>query len=443
VWPYGLIGDDTPLFDLAKRTYEYRPYKGVADWSFDPVQAARLGLGDEVRSMLLKVTEDSQRSVNGLANWDKEFGEFYVEQVGVVADALQEALVQDYDGLIRLAPATPPGWSFDGSVYVRGKTRVDVQVREGRVTTAVIEAGTTQSIRIRNPWPGEAVDVVSSPAMVKIVSGASRQVISFRGIAGTRYLLQRHDDPVADTSFAPVAGVQAVTAKRLGKVQIGLFASNLSGELHGQVTRAAVVTLGASITEGAGSTHGTNRSWPSMLAARLAENGLNIVVRNEGISGNRLLADGVGPSALSRFDRDVLTQPGVHWVIFSDDPINDLGLTNPPPTAETLIAGIEQLIARAHEKNIKFLCSTLTPYQGANYWAPSGEAAREQVNAFLRSEKSGCDAVIDQDTATHDPAHPTRYLPAYDSGDHLHPNDVGHRAIANEIDLRLFRPQAE
>jgi alpha-L-fucosidase 2 len=261
VWPYDLIGDDTPLFDLAKRTYEYRPYKGVADWSFDPVQAARLGLGDEVRSMLLKVTEDSQHSVNGLANWDKEFGEFYVEQVGVVADALQEALVQDYDGLIRLAPATPPGWSFDGSVYVRGKTRVDVQVREGRVTTAVIEAGRTQSIRIRNPWPGEAVDVVASPAMVKIVSGASSQVISFRGIAGTRYLLQRLDDPVADTSFVPVAGVQAVTAKRLGKVQIGLFASTLSGELHGQVTRAAVVTLGASITEGAGSTHGTNRSW--------------------------------------------------------------------------------------------------------------------------------------------------------------------------------------
>jgi alpha-L-fucosidase 2 len=180
-----------------------------------------------------------------------------------------------------------------------------------------------------------------------------------------------------------------------------------------------------------------------MLAARLAEKGLNIVVRNEGISGNRLLADGVGPSALSRFDRDVLTQPGAHWVIFSDDPINDLGSTNPPPTAETLIAGIEQLIARAHEKNIKFLCSTLTPYQGANYWVPSGEVAREQVNAFLRSEKSGCDAVIDQDTATHDPAHPTRYLPAYDSGDHLHPNDAGHRAIANEIDLRLFRQQAE
>jgi alpha-L-fucosidase 2 len=161
--------------------------------------------------MLLKVTESSQHSINGLANWDKQYGEFYVEQVGVVADALQEALVQDYDGLIRLAPATPPGWSFDGSVYVRGKTRVDLQVREGRVTTAVIEAGTTQSFRIRSPWPGEAVDVISGLTRAKIVSGATSPVITFRGLAGTRYLLERRETPVADTNFALVTGKQAVT----------------------------------------------------------------------------------------------------------------------------------------------------------------------------------------------------------------------------------------
>jgi lysophospholipase L1-like esterase len=108
-----------------------------------------------------------------------------------------------------------------------------------------------------------------------------------------------------------------------------------------------------------------------------------------------------------------------------------------------LIAGIKRLIARAHEKNIQFFCSTLTPYEGASYWTPSGEAAREQVNDFVRGGKSGCDAVIDQDAATHDLAHPTRYLPAYDSGDHLHPNDAGHRAIANNIDLRVFRRRTE
>jgi alpha-L-fucosidase 2 len=242
-----------------------------------------------------------------------------------------------------------------------------------------------------------------------------------------------------------VTGIQAVTAKRLGTVQIGLFASNLltGVDVHGQNIRGSVVTLGASITEGAGSTHGTNRSWPSVLVARLAAEGLNIAVLNQGISGNRLLADGAGPSALSRFDRDVLAQPNVRWVIFSDDPINDLGSTHPAPTADELIAGMRQLIARAHEKHIRFLCSTLTPYEGANYWTPSGEVAREQVNAFVRSGKSGCDAVIDQDTATHDPAHPTRYLPLYDSGDHLHPNDAGHRVIAADIDLRIFQRTTE
>jgi hypothetical protein len=225
VWPYDLIGDRSPLFELAKRTYAHRPFVGVADWSFDPVQAARLGLSSEVRSMLLKVTESSQHSINGFANWDKQYGEFYVEQVGVVADALQEALVQDYDGLIRLAPATPPGWNFDGSVYVRGKTRVDVQVRDGQVTTAVIDAGTTQQLQIRNPWPGEAVDVVSGAAMSKIVNGATGPVISFHAVAGTSYLLKRKGTRSVDQSFAPVTGTQATTGKRLGKVQIGIFAS--------------------------------------------------------------------------------------------------------------------------------------------------------------------------------------------------------------------------
>src|SRR6202043_3623771 len=113
---------------------------------------------------------------------------------------------------------------------------------------------------------------------------------------------------------------------------------------NGHDVSGSVVTLGASITEGAGGTHGPNHSWPTVLAARLADEGLNIAVVNKGISGNRLLVDGAGPSALSRFDRDVLAQPDVRWVIFSDEPINDLGSANPPPNAEALIAGIEQLI---------------------------------------------------------------------------------------------------
>lgn len=205
-------------------------------------------------------------------------------------------------------------------------------------------------------------------------------------------------------------------------------------------SQGAIVTLGASITNGYKATDDTNHRWPDLLAQRLRKAGMNMAVLNAGISGNRLLVDGAGPKATTRFEHDVLAQPGIRWVIFSDDPINDLGSTHPQPTAVTLIAGVEQLIARAHQHGVSFLCSTLTPYEGANYWNEQGEAAREKMNAFLRSSASGCDGIVDQDTATHDPARPTRFLPAYDSGDHLHPNDAGMQAIANAVPLTLFDP---
>ena len=222
VWPYDLIGDTSPLFALAQRTYAHRSFQAVADWSFDPIQAARLSLGDEVGSTLIKITERSQHSVNGLANWDAAYGEFYVEQVGVVADALQEALVQDYDGLIRVAPAIPAGWDFDGSVYVRGRTKVDAQVRNGAVATLVIEAGTTAPLKIRNPWPDQSVDVVTGKTGVKVVKGAVGPVISFQGVAGTTYLIEKQEEPILNRRFAPVSGSPARLAKQLGSVQIGL-----------------------------------------------------------------------------------------------------------------------------------------------------------------------------------------------------------------------------
>jgi lysophospholipase L1-like esterase len=214
------------------------------------------------------------------------------------------------------------------------------------------------------------------------------------------------------------------------------FLSNL--DVRGEGVRGAVVTLGASVTEGFTSTSDANRRWPDDLARRLADARLGIGVLNAGISGNRMLAAGAGESALARVDRDVLAQPGVRWVIFADDPINDLGSTRPPPSADALIEGVKQLIDEAHRNNVQFFCSTLTPFQGANYWTPEEEIAREAVDAFLRSDASGCDALVDMDAATHDPAHPAQYLPAYDSGDHLHPNDAGMQAIADAIALDWF-----
>jgi lysophospholipase L1-like esterase len=210
-------------------------------------------------------------------------------------------------------------------------------------------------------------------------------------------------------------------------------------DVQGKELKGAVVTLGASITEGYKATDAANDGWPEVLAQRLASQGIRVGVLNEGISGNRLLHAGAGPSAESRFQRDVVQQPAVRWVIFADDPINDLGSTHPPPTLPALIEGTEHLIAAAHRNHIRFYCSTLTPFEGADYWTPAEEVTREGFNDFIWGKASGCDAVIDQDEITHDPAHPTRFLPAYDSGDHLHPNDAGHRAIADGIDLSLLR----
>jgi hypothetical protein len=152
--------------------------------------------------------------------------EFYVEETGVVSVALQEALVQDYDGMIRIAPAVSPGWIVDGSVYVRGKTKVDVQVTDGMPTTVVIESGIAQVIKLRNPWPGQALDVISGRAGTKVVEGAAGSAITFKAEAGENYLVRRHGEPTADQRFESIGGKPAMTAKKLGSVQLGLFGAD-------------------------------------------------------------------------------------------------------------------------------------------------------------------------------------------------------------------------
>jgi alpha-L-fucosidase 2 len=219
VWPYSIIGDTSPLFTLAVRTYTHRPNTSAVDWSFDPIQAARLHLGSEVASTLSETTQKFQGFVNGMAKWEASATEFYVEQTGVVADALQESLVQDYDGVIRIAPAIPPGWDFDGSVYVRGKAKIDVQTRNGSVTAVFIEAGSPQKLKIRNPWPNEAVDVVSADNDKAMVSTTS-EMIEFATTTGSVYILEKHG---SGAHFEPVSGTPATSAKRFGRVQIGLF----------------------------------------------------------------------------------------------------------------------------------------------------------------------------------------------------------------------------
>jgi lysophospholipase L1-like esterase len=206
----------------------------------------------------------------------------------------------------------------------------------------------------------------------------------------------------------------------------------------------AIVALGDSITDGFNSTPDANHRWPNFLAARLLAHHRKRAVVDEGISGNRILHDIAGPNALGRYDRDVLVQSGVKYVIVLEG-INDIGFTAFIPseavTADQIIAGHLQLIERAHARGLKIYGATLTPFEGTTfpgYFTPEGEVKREAVNNFIRTS-GAYDAVIDFDAATRDPSHPTRLLPAYDSGDHLHPNDAGYQAMANAIDLALFR----
>ncbi len=223
VWPYDLIGDISPLFSLAKRTYAARPNKANIDWCYDPVQAARLGLGSEVGTTLTQITQANQRYINGFAKWGGDGKEFYVEQIGMVALALQEALVQDYDGMIRIAPAIPPKWNFDGSVAVRKGTSVAVQVRDGEVTKVVIDVRQSQKLLIRSPWAGETVEVIAVRTGKAVVAASNDGVISFTATAGNRYRLLRTHHESKDASWV-VSGVPASNYRKLGAVQIGLAA---------------------------------------------------------------------------------------------------------------------------------------------------------------------------------------------------------------------------
>jgi lysophospholipase L1-like esterase len=209
---------------------------------------------------------------------------------------------------------------------------------------------------------------------------------------------------------------------------------------------AALVTFGDSITDGATSTPDTDRSWPSYLARRLAANPrtANIAVINEGISGNRVLHDFVGTNALARFDRDVLSQPGVRWVMILEG-INDIGFPARPGatpedsiTADDLIVGLKQMVDRAHEHGIKVIGCTLTPFSGAAYYSEIGENMRDAVNRWIRTG-GAFDAVVDFDAATRDPENSKVFRAGYNTSDHLHPNDAGYKAMADAVDLAIFK----
>ena len=238
-------------------------------------------------------------------------------------------------------------------------------------------------------------------------------------------------------------GVQTTTARLL-----------LSAiEVEAGPAAQAVAILGDSITDGASASLGKDTRWPDFLAARLAPQGVAVI--NAGISGGRLLSDGMGVNALARFERDVLAQPGVRTVVVLLG-INDIswpGTAFAPreqrPTLEELTSGYVQLIAQARSRGVRVVGATLMPFAGAlpgtplsDYYQLDKDALRLQLNAWIR-DSGHFDAVLDFDAWMRDPANPLRLLPAYDSGDHLHPGDAGNRALAEGIDLSLLLNNSE
>ncbi|MBV7454003.1 SGNH/GDSL hydrolase family protein [Acidovorax sp. sif1233] len=248
------------------------------------------------------------------------------------------------------------------------------------------------------------------------------------------------DQATAPELVAGGAAVQSTTARPL-----------LAGiQVEAAPTARAVVVIGDSITDGATASLDNDRRWPDFLATRLAPHGVAVV--NAGISGARLLSDGMGANALARLERDVLAQPGVQSVIVMLG-INDISWpgtafapASPRPTLQALAAGYRQLIAQARGHGLRVIGATLTPFEGAlpgtplsNYHHPDKDTLRRQVNDWIR-HGGAFDAVIDFDAALRDPAHPARIAARFDSGDRLHPGDEGNRAMAEAVDLSAVLP---
>jgi hypothetical protein len=235
LWPYGVIGDATTvngdnLTALEDRTFQYRPNTDNSDWNFDAVDAARLDNASAVESNLVTLTEDYQIHISGLSSLGgTSYNDPYIEQQSTVATALDEALATDYDGTLRFAPAWPSGWSASGTIYIQGGSKVDVQVENGTLATAAIQAGSTTTMTVRNPWPGQDAEVVNGSTGAVVVSSTTATNFSVPVTAGNSYLVEQPSSPTTSLTFAPVTGTPATTYKSLGgKVQIGLSGNSVN-----------------------------------------------------------------------------------------------------------------------------------------------------------------------------------------------------------------------
>ena len=316
-----------------------------------------------------------------------------------------------------------------------------VAVSQGGSTVNLVSAaGLTFGGRTMVTIPPGAL-VVSDPADVKLPAGSDLAISLFLPTQTINQLSQHGGaDQISYTAPGNVVGAKTLDSPT--EIRSWPFVKGVDVKVSAQ--SAAIVAFGDSITDGAYATVNQNARWPDELARRLLANPktANIGVLNEGIGGNRILHDNTGPSALARFDRDVIAQAGVKYLIILEA-INDIGHAYNPVraydvvSADDLIAGYVQMAERAHSHGIKVYVATLTPYIGANYASPAGEEVRQALNKWIRTTPQ-IDGFIDFDKATQDPANPGSFLPAYDHSDHLHPSDPGYKAMGDAIDLKLF-----
>ncbi len=352
-----------------------------------------------------------------------------------------------------------------------------------RQTIHMAKGGKTLRLRLSNAMSTEPLHLrnvhiaLAAATGVSAIDPSSDHPVTFGGLsdivipAGADYISDPVNITVADQSTLAVSFHMPETPKQLTGHPGSRTTSWLASGDHAQdadlpekdtqkfdhwfniaavdmgngSARAAVVAFGDSITDGYGIKPNSDSRWPDFLAARLKDKPVSVL--NAGIGGNRLLLDGLGPNALARFDRDVLSQSGVKYVIVLEG-VNDLGmLTRDAPVSADdharLVAQIKaaylQMIAKAHSHGIKIYGGTITPFMGMDYYHPDAlnEADRQTVNTWIRNS-GAFDAVIDFDAALRDPTRPDRYLPAFDSGDHLHPSAAGYKAMAETVNLKLF-----
>jgi lysophospholipase L1-like esterase len=324
-------------------------------------------------------------------------------------------------------------------------------LRVGHVTVALAALGAEVVPGTIHPVTFRGSASVRIPAGAQVLSDpVGMQVSALQDLAVSVYLPGRtgratyHSD-AQQVNWVSAAGDHAADSDAGAFTTPTLSWYYVSGlVVQSSSADGTVVAFGDSITDGVGSTADADARWPNDLARRLdALAGPTLSVADEGIGGNRVLGGArcCGASAETRFGRDAMDQPGVRDIIVLEG-INDIGFSSSDGVgADQIIAGYQQLIAEAHARGLRIFGATLPPFQGAGYYTAAGEAIREAVNTWIRTS-GAFDGVIDFDAVMRDPGHPLRLNPAYDCGDHLHPNDAGYQAMADAISLKMLLPES-